>query len=268
MSERARPVVRAWTFPEVGPKAAPPSWLDAPEAIEAVPAVFRRVGEAKSPADDESGLRARPAELVATPFAPTGAMPAAPRVSEPAPIAPPSIAPVPASMPPVASVPSVPAPAPSVPPRSIPPTPSFALLGAIEGLEAARDEVMAAAGDEIVAIAIEVARALLDGELEARPELHRHLVRTALEVLGPGAAPRVRVSQEAFDSMITGLGGRSFEEAGTRLELEIDPSLSGAGVVLEAGAASVDGRLETRLAAVRTMLTRARREARGKVEAA
>jgi hypothetical protein len=40
-------------------------------------------------------------------------------------------------------------------------------------------------------------------------------------------------------------------------------------VVLEAGAASVDGRLDTRLSAVRTALTRARREARsGKVEAA
>jgi hypothetical protein len=246
-----------------------------PEALEAVPAVFRRVGEAKSAAHDESGLRERPMFVAAAPVvaAPVVAAPVAPtapsirpvaQAVEPATSLPPPAAP---SVPPSMSSPS--APPSSLAGKSIPPAPSFALLAAIEGLEAAREELLSSAGDEIVAIAIEVARTLLDAELESRPELHRQLVRTALEVLGPGAAPRVRVSQEAFDSMIAGLGGRSFEEAATRLELEIDPTLSGAGVVLEAGAASVDGRLDTRLSAVRTALTRARREARsGKVEAA
>jgi len=144
------------------------------------------------------------------------------------------------------------------PPPPAEPTPDPVLVEAARAFLSARDRALAEAQDELIAMALEIARAVLDIEIDARPELHRRLVTAALEVLGPGTTPRVRVAPEAFDSMVAGLGGRTFEVDGRRLELEIDASLSGNGVVLEAGEARVDGSIEARLSQARVAMARAR----------
>jgi hypothetical protein len=137
---------------------------------------------------------------------------------------------------------------------------ALAALGtATEALGVARAEIIAHAEGELVELAVEIARAILGSELEARPELHRSLVRAALEVLGTEATPRVRLSPEAFDAILTSTGSRAIDAQGQRIELEPDPTLRGAGAVLEAGSASVDGMLDTRLERVRAALLAARR---------
>jgi flagellar biosynthesis/type III secretory pathway protein FliH len=69
----------------------------------------------------------------------------------------------------------------------------------------------------------------------------------------------VRVSPESFDAILTTTGSRAVESHGQRVELESDPSIRGAGALLDAGSASVDARLETRLERVRDALQAARR---------
>jgi hypothetical protein len=134
-----------------------------------------------------------------------------------------------------------------------------ALLEAAEALATARTELLAHAEGELVELAVEIARSILGAELEARPELHRSLVRAGLDVLGGESTPRVRISPESFDAIVTATGSRTLEAHGQRVELEPDPSVRGAGALLDAGSASVDGRLDTRLERVRAALLVARR---------
>lgn len=148
-----------------------------------------------------------------------------------------------------------------VPPRETETTPGVppALTAAIEALTAARAELFAQAEGELVELAVEIARSVLGTELETRPELHRTLVRAALDVLRGESAPRVRLSPEAFDAILAVTGSRVLETQGHHVQLEPDPQLRGAGAVLDGGSASVDGRLDTRLDRVRDALLVARR---------
>jgi hypothetical protein len=134
-----------------------------------------------------------------------------------------------------------------------------ALIEATEALATARTELLAHAEGELVELAVEIARSILGAELESRPELHRALVRAGLELLGGETTPRVRLSPESFDAILTATGSRTIEAHGQRIELEPDPSVRGAGALLDAGSASVDGRLDTRLERVRAALLVARR---------
>ncbi len=164
-----------------------------------------------------------------------------------------------ASLPPPPPIPSVSPPAPSIP--APPPGPDPRLAEALVALASAREDVVARTREELVSLATEIARAILEVELTSRPELHRGLLAAALDVLGPGTAPRIRVAPDAFDAMVAGLGGRSCEVGGRRVEIEIDPTLEGNGVVLDAGDARVDASVDARLASVRAALLTARRTA-------
>lgn len=225
------------TFRSVGPAQGAPAWM-ASESVAVTAHVFARHVDPEAAAAAAAVVASAPVPEAAAPVrevAPEEEAVVVPRQSRPPSLVPP-LPPRPASMPPA----------------------SAALSDAARALLTARDEIVTDVQDELLALAIEIARAVIDTELDARPELHRRLVGAALDVLGPGVAPRVRVAPETFDAMIAGLGGRSFEVGGRRLELEIDPTLTGAGVVLEAGEARVDGTLEARLASVRAALARAR----------
>lgn len=148
---------------------------------------------------------------------------------------------------------------PAEPANSIVHDRSPGLSVAIEALTAARAELLAVAEGELVELSVEIARSLLGAEIEARPELHRTLVRAALDVLRGESVPRVRLSPEAFDAILGATGSRVLEAHGQRVELEADPELRGAGAVIEGGSSSVDARLETRLERVRDALLVARR---------
>ena len=231
MSEPRRVVFRAHAA-----KAREPAWLAKHE--EAVrPLSFPRAHESE----------VAPPSIGPAPLAPKEATP------EPASAVLVSAPPPPLVEPSRASA-SIPAPY-----VETPAVPNQAILDAVRALESARAELMAHAEEELSELAIEIARALIDAELEARPQLHRHLIRAALDVLGPGSVPRVRVSHETFDVVIDALGGRSIDAFGHRVELEIDAALSGPGVTVEAGSASVDGMVATRLSRVRTALLAARK---------
>lgn len=151
------------------------------------------------------------------------------------------------------------APTPPPPPPRIPPELEAAMRDAVHGLATARTQLLAEVEDELVGLAVEIARALLGEELSARPDLHRALVRNALTLLGPGETPRVRLSREAHDALVDAFGSSRIEVDGQRLDVIADPTLHGPGAVLDSGASRVDGLVETRLAEVRRALLEARR---------
>lgn len=256
MFERRRTSVRPATFRAVStPKAAPPPWMVREDEL-VTKAAFPRVGASAvtassatpSEAPPESGEHLTPAAL-------------AEPEPMPAPVAEPPPAPTP--MPSAAHLASVPPPRlASIPPPSAPAGPPPSLTEALQALVSARDEAIARTTDEMIALAVDLARVLVDAELESRPELHHTLVRAALDVLGEGASPRIRVAPDAFDAMVASLGGRTFEWHGRRLELEVDHSLTGPGAVLELGDGRVDAMLDSRLASVRAALVRAQTSGR------
>lgn len=217
---------------------------------EARAATFRTVGSAQA----TPTWMVAPHECVASAAFPRHGVPIASPPPAPEPMPEPEPAPtsdvVPSSA--AARVPSIPAP-PPVPEIA---TPDPALLDALAALASAREETIAHLEADVTSLAVDVARALIDAELEARPELHRRLVQSALETLGPGT-PRVRVAQTSYDAMVRALGGPTFQIEGRTLTIEVDPALTGAGVVLETSDARVDGTIESRLAAIRAELARA-----------
>ncbi len=254
MFERRSTSVRPVAFRAVtAPKAALPTWMVREDEL-VTKAAFPRAGAPSlasrdelepeaarsSEAPPESGEHLAPAALAEPETAPVQAAPAPELPATPAPR--------------LASIP---------PPRraSIPPAPPAgpppALTDALQALASAREEALARTTDEMLSLAVDLARVLVDAELESRPELHHTLVRAALDVLGEGTSPRIRVAPDAFDAMVASLGGRTFEWHGRRLELEVDHSLTGPGAVLELGDGRVDAMLDSRLASVRAALVRA-----------
>lgn len=209
-------------------------------------ATFRTIASAKATPE----WIVAPHEVVATAAFPRHGMPIAAPIEDvieaPAPVS--DVVPMDADV----RVPSIPAP----PPVPEIPTPDPGILDALAALATAREQVIARAQDEVLRLAVDVARAVIDAEIEARPELHTQLVKAALEVLGPGS-PRVRVGAAAYEAMTRTIGGRSFELDGRRLEIELDASIHGSGVVLETNDARVDATIDTRLAGVRAEIARA-----------
>lgn len=258
MFERRRTSIRPVTFRAVTtPKPAAPAWMVRDDEV-VTKAAFPRAGASADPASTASSSHASGSE--APPESGEHLTPAALEAVSPEPVAA-EAAPVvearPVSIAPPPRIASIPPPRLASIPPAAPAGPPPALLEALQALTSARDEAFARTTDEMISLAVDLARVLVDAELESRPELHHTLVRAALDVLGEGASPRIRVAPDAFDAMVASLGGRTFEWHGRRLELEVDHSLTGPGAVLELGDGRVDAMLDSRLASVRAALVRA-----------
>ncbi len=118
-------------------------------------------------------------------------------------------------------------------------------------LAAARNRVLAQAEGELLALAVEVARAIVEEELRSDPQLHLTLARSALQAIGEAEQVVLRASPSAYDAILEAQGGAFLVVHGTRVEVQVDPTLQGLGCVVETGEARVDGRVEERLRAVR-----------------
>jgi len=165
----------------------------------------------------------------------------------------PSLVPQPISLPPAPSAPPPPPPVPSGPP---PPDPEVLrqradLAAAVQSLVRAEAARAAQLEERLVGLAIELAEAILEEEIHARPELHRALARAALAPLDPTGAVTIRAGRASHDAMLHALGGSAFEVDGRSARLVLDPALEGAGCVVEVGEARADGRIRQRLDAVR-----------------
>ena len=143
-----------------------------------------------------------------------------------------------------------------------PPTtegPHRALREAAAALERARGEVLSVVTDEILALAVDIASVLVEDELSHRPELHRTLVRAALDGLEPGPGLRVRATRATYESLLEAFGQASIDAGRGRVAVELDASLEGVGAIVDVRGASIDARVEPRLRALRVALEHAQR---------
>lgn len=182
------------------------------------------------------------------------------RAAPPPPPAP-EPAPVVVAEPPPPPVVEVAPPVPSLPPPPDPAT-ERALREAAQALTRARADVLSGVEGEVLTLAVDIATVLLEDELETRPELHRALVRAALRHVEPSAGVRVRASRVTYDALLQAFDEAAVDAGRGRVAVELDPSLDGAGVVVDVDGASIDGRVEPRLEMLRAALDEARRARR------
>lgn len=161
--------------------------------------------------------------------------------------------------------PVVAAPTPTAPPRAatVPPEverPSErALVEAARALERARPEILATIEGELLELAVDIATVLVEDELSRRPELHRALVRAALDGIDPGPGVRVRASRATYEALLEAFDRAAVDAGRGRVNVELDASLDGHGAVVDVEGASIDGRIGPRLAALRTAFEQALR---------
>lgn len=110
-----------------------------------------------------------------------------------------------------------------------------------------------------LAIAVGIAEALLEREVQADPTLHTSLARAALAGLGGGESVELRVSQRTYDAVVELEGAPKLQHAGGTMALVIDERLDGLGAVAVSDWTRVDARVSERLAAALDAMTHERR---------
>ncbi len=168
-------------------------------------------------------------------------------------VAPQLTAPMPA---PAETVP-VPAPAATVPSAADAEKTASRLAAALENLRTQTERLAEQARADALEIGFQVARRILTTELTTSPQPLFALVRSAVQRSGESRHLVVRLSPTDL-SRIDAAGGLSAVGlAVAQLELRADPSLSVGDCVVEADFGSVDGRLSTRLDALRRVVAKA-----------
>jgi hypothetical protein len=246
-----------FAFPSRGGAApAVVAWA-APAGDEVRTVAFRRKGEER-------------AAHAAAPAAPEPAREAAPKQATPPP--PPAEVVHEPPIPPAADVPWLDLPAASVAPGAagLPPVgpllPSVtleeeraALSEAASALVRARTGVLSEVESELLELAVDIATVLIEDELASRPELHRSLVRAALAAVEPGEGVKVRASRATYEALLEAFDSATVEHGAHRVQVELDDTVEGLGAVVQSGGARVDGRVGTRIEALKRALIDARR---------
>jgi hypothetical protein len=133
-------------------------------------------------------------------------------------------------------------------------------------LAIARAATMAVLEGQLLDLAIEVAEALIEREVEADPLLHGALARAALQSLGSSTNVTLRTSADGFDAIVAALGGTDVEVRGVRVQIVSDPAIPGLGCVVDGDSVRVDASVGERLRAVRRAFEEERRRAAENVE--
>jgi flagellar biosynthesis/type III secretory pathway protein FliH len=123
----------------------------------------------------------------------------------------------------------------------------------LEG-EARRDAALGAAEDELLDLALELARRLVGERLERAPEAVRGAAAEALQAARGRRRVSLHLHPEAAEALGREVGPLGALAALPAVELVADPALGRGDVLVETEAGAVDGRLEVRLAALREAL--------------
>ncbi|HKP62506.1 MAG TPA: FliH/SctL family protein [Polyangiales bacterium] len=133
-------------------------------------------------------------------------------------------------------------------------------------LAIARAANLAVLEGQLLDLAIEVAEALIEKEVEADPSLHSALARAALASIGDASHVTLRTSPDGFSAIVAALGGEDVEVRGVRVQVISDASIPGLGCVVDGEAVRVDATVAERLRAVRRAFEEERRRATESVE--
>ncbi|MET0339906.1 MAG: FliH/SctL family protein [Polyangiales bacterium] len=141
---------------------------------------------------------------------------------------------------------------PPAPPAPEPITPAEVEQFALAALElgSLRARILLQAETQVLELAVAIAEAIIERQVELDPAIHETLARAAVAVLGDTSTAKLRVSRAAYKVISELHGEPAVDVEGVRVEMSIDNSLDGLSVVAESGASRVDGRLSERLGAV------------------
>jgi hypothetical protein len=140
---------------------------------------------------------------------------------------------------------------------------SNAFAEAVTELAIARSSVLATIEGDLLDLALHIAAAIIEREVEKAPELHTVLVRAALRALGDSTHVRLRVSHEAFTALSEHKGGETFDVGGIQVELVPDSAIPGLGCVIDEEHVRVDATVAERLRSVRIAFEDERRRRPG-----
>ncbi|NOY92773.1 MAG: hypothetical protein GXP55_16410 [Deltaproteobacteria bacterium] len=126
-------------------------------------------------------------------------------------------------------------------------------------LGALRARALATAEAQLVDLALCLAAAIVEREVEQDPELHLAMARAALRTLGDADRARLRVSPAAHAAIEEVFEDARVEYDGVRVELESDATLDGLGCIADSPRAQVDARLPERIRAARRAVEEERR---------
>jgi hypothetical protein len=113
-----------------------------------------------------------------------------------------------------------------------------------------RTRVLSSVEGKLLELAVGIAQALIEREVSLDPALLTVFAKAALTSLGDTTECRLRVSRVAYQSLTEQYGGPAVDVDGVHVNLVLDHSLEGLGVVAETPGSRVDGRLNERLASV------------------
>jgi flagellar biosynthesis/type III secretory pathway protein FliH len=137
-----------------------------------------------------------------------------------------------------------------LPPPTITPAEQEAFALAALEIGSMRARMLATAETELLELAVSIAEAIIEREIERDPAIHATLAKAAVSALGDTSHARLRVSRTAHRAITQIHGEAAVDVDGVRVELTLDNSLEGLSVVAESGASRVDGRVSERLSAV------------------
>jgi hypothetical protein len=130
-------------------------------------------------------------------------------------------------------------------------------------LAIARAAALASVEGQLLDLAIEIASALIEHEVEVDPVLHSALAHAALRTLGDCARATLRTSPDAFFAIRESMGGERVDVDGVRVEIVSDASIPGLGCIVDAEHVRVDATVVERLRAVRIAFEDDRRRRAG-----
>jgi flagellar assembly protein FliH len=121
------------------------------------------------------------------------------------------------------------------------------LARSIEEITGARPRYRREAEQDVVALALAVARRILHRELTVAPEALLGLVKAALDQAGAREVHQARVSRQDAPMI-----RQFFEQMGLphRIEVVADPNLAPGSVILESGRGLLDASVDTQLAEI------------------
>jgi vacuolar-type H+-ATPase subunit E/Vma4 len=133
-------------------------------------------------------------------------------------------------------------------------------------LAIARAATLAVLEGQLLDLAVEIASAIIEHEVESTPELHAALARAALGSLGDSTHVTLRTSPDGFATICASLGGEEIDVRGVRVQVVADPSIPGLGCVVDGDSVRVDATVSERLRAVRRAFEDERRKSMENVE--